>query len=599
MFTERRSLERHVERNHTDNPAFNGDQCGRSYSRSGNLEMHKRTCTGPIVAPAPKRRRSASAVPEFTVRRKKRALGCTSEMYEVDMKESDNLTALQAVVTSFQPSMPTYRRDHSAYKFQKAVDVIFHKAVDPTVITQPAVTLTSEMVAVYGAPPLEDINRQHYSTIRNFSRLISGKLSNHGHAIYCCKKCLHAYSTIELLAVHAVDCCHVQRTKFPLDPRCHFTNIQKQLSAPFVVCADFESILKPVIEGVDVTQGVSTGTASSTTVYQEHVPCSFAYKVVSSVDPDFSRPLVMYRGEDAADKFVRDLQKEAKQCCDEYIAKPKTMIFSTEDSLSFTNATTCHICTKPVTDDDRVRDHCHITGIYRGADHSACNLNYRITPKSWKLPVVIHNLKGYDGHLIAKALKSEFRSVGVIPQNLERYLSLTVGQLKFLDSFQFTPKCLVVLSNTLEDDEFKYLVESCTTSHFDLVRRKGVYPYDYMDSVERFDETELPSQDAFFNKLSGSSCSDIDYAHASRVWDAFGCETIADYHGEYLQLDVLLLVDFFETFRRTCLDFYSLDPLYYYTTNDLALDAALRMSRVELELITDENIYNLIENSIH
>ena len=62
-------------------------------------------------------------------------------------------------------------------------------------------------------------------------------------------------------------------------------------------------------EGVDVTQGVSTGTAFSATIYQEHVPCSFAYKVVSSVDPDFSRPLVMYRGEDAADKFVRDLQK--------------------------------------------------------------------------------------------------------------------------------------------------------------------------------------------------------------------------------------------------------------------------------------------------
>ena len=157
---EHRSLDRHVVRNHTDNPVFNCDQCGKSYSRSGNLEMHKRTCIGPIVAPAPKRRCTASAVPEFTVRRKKRSLGGTSEMYEVDMKLSDNLTAPQAAVTSFQPSMSTYHRDHSAYKFQMAVDVIFHKAADPTVITQPAVTLTSEMVAVYGAPPLEDINCQ-------------------------------------------------------------------------------------------------------------------------------------------------------------------------------------------------------------------------------------------------------------------------------------------------------------------------------------------------------------------------------------------------------------------------------------------------------
>ena len=170
----------------------------------------------------------------------------------------------------------------------------------------------------------------------------------------------------------------------------------------------------------------------------------------------------------------------------------------------------------------------------------------------------------------------------MIPQNLEKYLSLSVERLKFLDSFQFTPKSLDVLSKTREDDEFKYFVESCTTRHFDLIRRKGVYPSDYMDSAERFDETELPSQDAFFNKLSGSSCSDIDYAHASRVWDAFGCETIADYHDVYLQLDVLLLVNFFDKFRRTCLDFYSLDPLHYYTTPGLAWDAAFRMSRVEL-----------------
>ena len=94
--------------------------------------------------------------------------------------------------------------------------------------------------------------------------------------------------------------------------------------------------------------------------------------------------------------------------------------------------------------------------------------------------MVIHNLKGYNGHLIVKSLKSEFGKVAMIPQNLEKYLSLSVGQLKFIDSFQFTPKSLDVLSKTHDDDEFRYLVESCTTSHFGLVRRKGVYPYDYI-----------------------------------------------------------------------------------------------------------------------
>ena len=119
-----------------------------------------------------------------------------------------------------------------------------------------------------------------------------------------------------------------------------------------------------------------------------------------------------------------------------------------------------------------------------------------------------------------------------------------------------------------------------------------------MDSFDRFDEQELPSQESFFNELSGSSCSETEYAHATQVWHAFGCVTMGDYHDIYLQLDVLLLADFFEKNRRTYLEFYKLDPLHYYTTPGLAWDAALRMSRVDLELITDENMYNFIENSI-
>ena len=74
-----------------------------------------------------------------------------------------------------------------------------------------------------------------------------------------------------------------------------------------------------------------------------------------------------------------------------------------------------------------------------------------------------------------------------------------------------------------------------------------------MDGVDRFDETTLPSQGDFCNKLSGSSCLDADYAHAVSVWEAFGCESMGDYHDVYLQLDVLLLADFFEKLRRTCL----------------------------------------------
>ena len=89
---------------------------------------------------------------------------------------------------------------------------------------------------------------------------------------------------LELLDAHATDCCHTQRTKFPDDPRCRFTNIQKQLPAPFVVYADFDSILNPVDKDADTTQSVEVGGESSYHVFQEHIPCSFAALRMSRVD---------------------------------------------------------------------------------------------------------------------------------------------------------------------------------------------------------------------------------------------------------------------------------------------------------------------------
>ena len=187
----------------------------------------------------------------------------------------------------------------------------------------------------------------------------------------------------------------------------------------------------------------------------------------------------------------------------EYIATPQQLTELTEAELrSFHTVINCHICDQ-LLGEDKVRDHCHIVGPYRGVAHSRCNLAYIISESGWHLPVVIHNLNGYDGHLIVKALKSEFGKVRVIQQNMEKYLTITVGRLKFIDSFQFTSQILDSLMKTLEVDELKYVREEFPIQHeFELIKRKVVYHYDYMDSFARFDESRLPSQNALFNKLS-------------------------------------------------------------------------------------------------
>ena len=281
----------------------------------------------------------------------------------------------------------------------------------------------------------------------------------------------------------------------------------------------------------------------------------------------------------------------------EYIATPQQLLALTEAELQSFH-TAINICNQSL-GGDKVRDHCHIVGDYRGTVHSRCNLEYRISKSQWKLPAVIHNLKGYDGYLIVNALKSEFGEVRVIPQNKEKYLPITVNRLKFIDFPQFTSQSLDSLVKTLEVDEFKYVRETFPIAHeFELIKWKGVYPYDYMDSFARFHESRLPSQDAFFSKLSDSPCSDRENAHATHVWTAFECESMADYHDIYLKCDVLLLTDFFEKFRATCLAHYSLDAVHYDTAPGLVWDAGLRMAHYSLELITDIDMYHFIENSI-
>ena len=128
--------------------------------------------------------------------------------------------------------------------------------------------------------------------------------------------------------------------------------------------------------------------------------------------------------------------------------------------------------------------------------------------------------------------------------------------------------------------------------------RKGVYPYEYMDSWERFAESKLLPKEAFFSKLSDQHISDEEYRHAQRVWEVFNCKTLVDYHDLYNRSDVLLVSEVFETFRKTCLRQYGLDPANYYTSPGLAWDALLKKTGVELELLTDYDQHLFIEKGL-
>ena len=128
--------------------------------------------------------------------------------------------------------------------------------------------------------------------------------------------------------------------------------------------------------------------------------------------------------------------------------------------------------------------------------------------------------------------------------------------------------------------------------------QKKEYIHDYMNGIEKFSETQLPPKKEFYSKLNDCGISDEDYEHAQKIWQEFEIQNLGDYHDLYLKSDVLLLADVFEEFRNICLENYSLDPAWYYTSPGLSWDALLKHSGAKLELLTDPDILLMFEKGI-
>jgi hypothetical protein len=323
----------------------------------------------------------------------------------------------------------------------------------------------------------------------------------------------------------------------------------------------------------------------------------FSYIVVSEAEQYSKLPFV-YSGENTVDKFLEYLETE-EQYIEEKLSFVEPMRIENEEEQMFQNVIiNCHICGFEL-GADRVRDHCHLTGKYRGAARNECNLNYSFTGR---IPVILHNLRGYDSNLIMQGLgKLKNKKINCIPNNTEKYISFSIDKLYFIDSLHFMNASLERLVPNLSKngaDMFPILQRYVEVERVPLLLRKGVYPYDHMDCVERFKEPTLPPKELFYNVLNDEQISDEDYDHATRVFEAFSCQSMEDYHDLYVKSDVLLLADVFENFRNVCLKAYNLDPCHFYTSPGLAWQACLKTTEVELELFIDPDMYLFIEEGL-
>ena len=303
----------------------------------------------------------------------------------------------------------------------------------------------------------------------------------------------------------------------------------------------------------------------------------------------------------------------------------------------------------------KVTDHGHYMGKYRGAPHNICNLRYRI-PK--EIPIEFHNGSRYDYHFIIKELVKEFDGkFECLGENTEKYITFSVPlkkeiknknkiieityKIKFIDIYRFMSTSLSKLVDNLSEglhnnrrvdckscldymktkdkklifrcfsckknyekdfnkkliERFANIYEFCNgkLNKFILLLRKGVYPYEYMDNWERFDETSVPDKESFYSSLNMENIDDIDCRHGNNVFKKFKLKNLGEYHDLYVQSDTLLLADVFEKSRNMYIKVYELDPAHFLSLPGLAWQVCLKKTNIKLELLTDYDMLLMVE----
>ncbi|KAL4131679.1 hypothetical protein QTP88_008958 [Uroleucon formosanum] len=508
-------------------------------------------------------------------------------------------------------------------------------------------------------------NKGHYCWIKDLWKLCGSQMTKDGHKRLLCKICLNSFDTKNKLNDHKHYCANNKAAKIVLpeayNKTLEFQNYNHSLRVPFVIYADFECTLKPIYTCQP------NDTESFTKCYQKHIPNNFCYYIKYS-NGDY-KPPVVYSGPNVAQQFYECMKNEEILISKMYdkIVPMKTL--NAEQLNNYYNKSDkCHICErylsdlppmlekkfkiikgvieyykqfKIVEDDDskklklyedklkneienknknmrKVRDHDHLTGEYRGAAHSICNLNYQ-NPRF--IPIVFHNLSGYDAHLFIKEFGNDNKRIKLIPNNEEKYISFSkmmprkvtrkgkeiviYTELRFIDSFKFLPSSLDKLTNNLRNDsklnlrnKFKELSKYFPEKHLDLVTRKLAYPYEYMDCEEKFNETCLAPIEKFYSSLTDKNITKEEYENSQKIWKVFNIQNMREFTSLYNKIDVLLSTDIIENFRDISLKNYKLDPMWYYTTPGFAWDCMLRMTNIKLDLLTDIDQILMFESGI-
>ncbi|CAH0382338.1 unnamed protein product [Bemisia tabaci] len=424
-----------------------------------------------------------------------------------------------------------------------------------------------------------------FHIIHDLSRLLSSQYTSHNGKRFYCRRCLSSYTSEERLENH-LELCKDNPIGKAIVPRkgseesiLTFKKYQQRQHIPVILYVDFETLLKPIDE--------QYGANLTSVRYQKHEASAFCLYTVSTYEPD-KQPIV-YRGPDAAQVCLKYIEAEVDHAFDLYKINKPMNITPLERFKTLSNAKDCFICGGKF-NGDAVIDHDHFTGEVRGVAHSRCNLLYK---RPTFVPVNAHNLP-YDLSGLLQGMAGSQQAITVIPTTEEKYIAVfrktTKGnEYRFIDTYRFMQSSLKNLIDIQTEDTFQHTKKHFPSNLLSLLRRKCVYPYDYMKSWETYEETTLPKIEDFYNHLNKEELTEEDYQHAQAVWRESKVKNLGEYTDLYVKADCLFLADIFEKFRSTFEREYHLDPAWSLTLPSFGLQAFLSTSKVKIELLTDLN----------
>ena len=284
------------------------------------------------------------------------------------------------------------------------------------------------------------------------------------------------------------------------------------------------------------------------------------------------------------------------------IIKISNKPIETNPDLTKFDVNTCHLCNKKIKNKP-VKNHCHFTSKMLGYAHNKCNLKYKFKKDNvnddYLINVFAHNSQNFDQSLLIRALQNLDNKIpfSCLPRNSNKFISLQIGSFIFKDSYLFLNKSLDYLTGTIDDID-RISLKREFGENYQLLTKKGIYPYDYFDNTKKYNEKKLPNKEEFSNKINNKDISDKNYNHAQTVFKKFNCKNLLDYSILYLKTDICHLSDVFQKFSNFAYETYELDPRHSFRLPGFSRQAMLKLTKIELELISDPDMYLFLIDTI-